>query len=100
LLKDKKISLRKHFAAMKKKGVPFLPAPAVYRNRRIRSSDLFEEYNFDDDMLVALLAGKKNEQTYYEGQLQQLKTWLNSCDFCSVHDYAGAVGPVVLKDLV
>ncbi len=91
--------LLKHFAAMGKNGVPFLPASDVFETGETHNI-LFEDYGFVDDLLIGLLIGKKRELPYLEDQYIQLRNWLSGCDFCSMNDYAGAVGPIVLKELM
>jgi len=91
-----KRSLQKHFASMAKKGVPFLPAQDVFETDE-SYANLFEEYNFNDAMLVALLTGKKTELPYYQDQLEKLKLWLKGFDFCSFNDHPDAVSQVAFS---
>lgn len=91
--------LLKHFAAMGKNGVPFLPFSDVFEMEETQNI-LFEDYGFTNDLLIGLLIGKKRELPYLGDEFIKIRNWLSGCDFCSMNDYAGAVGPIVLKELM
>ncbi len=88
--------LQKHFSALGKKGVPFLPFRSVFETDHIHTH-LFEEYVFEDELLIQLLTGNARELTGYHPGLEQTKKWLRSCDFCSFNDHSGAIGQVILN---
>ena len=46
--------------------------------------------------LIRLLIGERIERPYYDQQLEYLKDELGRADYCSLVDYSGAVGPVMI----
>ena len=58
---------------------------------------LFTRYKPGDDFLVRLITGRKVELPYYNAHLERLKEKIHDYDFCSVIDYSGGVGPVMVK---
>jgi hypothetical protein len=57
---------------------------------------LFRQYILKDQSLIRLLTGERVELPYYDPKLERLKHQVNSNPFCSVIDYSGAKGPVVI----
>jgi len=58
---------------------------------------LFIRHDTVNDYLVKLITGKKVDLGYYDPQLARLKDNINNSAFCSVIDYSGAIGPVIVK---
>ncbi|MBC8053122.1 MAG: hypothetical protein H7Y13_08655 [Sphingobacteriaceae bacterium] len=57
---------------------------------------LFNQYLLKDQSLIQLITGHRVELPYYDPQLERLKSQIYSNPFCSVIDYSGAKGPVII----
>ena len=88
-----RITLIRHFAALAKKGVPFLPSMKIFTTSD--EATLFEDYFFDDPILSQLLVNKNTELPYYDPQLKKIQEWLLNCDFCSYNKHADEIGSVI-----
>lgn len=60
---------------------------------------LFEIKEFWDDHLIRLITGQQINLPYDDPKLDRLKNRISDYRFCSAPDYAGAIGPVVIKQL-
>ena len=60
---------------------------------------LFKKHSLNNPALVKLLTGTPVNLPYYDPQLARLENKLQEEPFCSVIDYSGAVGPVIIKKL-
>jgi hypothetical protein len=58
---------------------------------------LFEKHGMIEDNLVKLITGHVVNLGYYDPQLARLKAYLHQENFCSVADYRGAKGPVIVS---
>jgi len=58
---------------------------------------LFEIPLLYQNRLVKLITGQQVKLPYYDPQLARLKTYLHRENFCSVLDYTGAKGPVIVE---
>ncbi len=72
-----------------------------YKEKSVQLSlyHLFRKHNLNNPTLIKLLVGKKVNLPYYDAQLARLKNKLQHEPFCSVIDYSGAVGPVIITKL-
>lgn len=57
---------------------------------------LFTLCSFQDDDLIRLLAGEKVDPGYPDPRLDRLRQMVRHHPYCSVIDYSGAVGPVIV----
>ncbi|NDI99696.1 hypothetical protein GWA97_11465 [Flavobacterium sp. LaA7.5] len=60
---------------------------------------LFKKHDLNSPTLIKLLTGKAIRLPYYDAQLARLKNKLEHEPFCSVLDYSGAIGPVLITKL-
>ena len=58
---------------------------------------LFEKVPLRNNYLIKLLCGQQINLIYSDPRLEILKKQLNNYNFCSMTDYSGVVGPVILK---
>lgn len=58
---------------------------------------IFKQYLLKDQSLIQLITGHRVELPYYDPQLERLKNQVYNNPFCSVIDYSGAKGPVLIK---
>jgi hypothetical protein len=58
---------------------------------------LFTYHRFFYADLTKLLTGKNIDRPYYDPRLQRLKSDLKRADYCSLVDYSGATGPVIVN---
>gem|GEM_PF-4852326 len=89
-------SLLTHFSALAKKGVPFLPPIEIFEAGPMGTA-LFEDYLFEDEMLVQLLTNEVKDLPLYDPEFEKMKAWLKSSDFCSYPKHAQQVGPVLMN---
>ena len=57
----------------------------------------FEQQPLWNEQLIRLLTGRKPDLPYYDPRLARIKKWLEQYSFCSVIDYTGAEGPVIVR---
>jgi len=57
---------------------------------------LFSVRPFNNAALINYLQGKKVHEPYYNRDLEYIKTLASGNDFCSLKDYTGATGPVLI----
>jgi hypothetical protein len=88
-------SLLSHFATLMRKGVPFIPSMKIIQPGD--KDSLFEQYFFDDRLLLQLLMNEKRDLPFFDPQLMKMKEWLGSSDFCSYNLQAGEIGPVLTR---
>lgn len=63
----------------------------------IPATGLFEIFPFDNEWLKQLITGNTVQLRYYDPRLARLKDIIHQEQFCSLADYAGEEGPVVVS---
>ncbi len=58
---------------------------------------LFVKHPFFSEWLAELVMGKQIRLPYYDAHLEQLTHTVQNSLFCSVVDYSGGIGPVLVK---
>lgn len=61
------------------------------------AANLFTKYPLVNNHLIRLLTGRPVKLRYYDPHLARLKDKLRNSSFCSLKDYKGAHGPVIVK---
>lgn len=79
----------------------------IYERRMNRDKEEFEEHYIFKDLfikcrlynpyIIKLLTGKKVQLCYYNSYLARLKIEIHYSNYCSVIDYSGAIGPVIVQ---
>jgi hypothetical protein len=60
-------------------------------------ASMFVQRPLVNDYLIRLITGREVNLPYYNPHLARLKDRLHNYNFCSVIDYSGAKGPVIVK---
>ncbi|MBK8608703.1 MAG: hypothetical protein IPL84_01785 [Chitinophagaceae bacterium] len=80
-------------------GIPLIDAEDNVPGGFSKYMNFMEAGPFNNYDLIKLLTGYRVERPYYDPQLERLKDRLHSYRFCSLVDYSGAVGPVIIGKL-
>jgi hypothetical protein len=62
----------------------------------INEMALYEKHPMPNYWLAKLITGRTVEMVYYDPWLARIKDFIHHHPFCSVIDYAGGVGPVMI----
>ncbi len=65
-----------------------------------KRNQLFREYPLYNPYIIALITGKPIHLKYYNPHLAKLEQYIHNYNFCSVGDYKGVLGPVVIQCLL
>ncbi|HYG50814.1 MAG TPA: hypothetical protein VD905_07915 [Flavobacteriales bacterium] len=89
---------RDFYERIRKKIKPYLHSHKEHYDTAKTDKEmvLFEKHELRNNYLIRLLCGKKVALKYYDPNLERLKNMLQKQEYCSMVDYSGAIGPVIM----